>query len=91
MTPDDTARPRKLLTGAAPGGQWGIAYKDAKRDDDDLCHGSKLVDGWEAITAQIVAVPIMLAVLRAVANGNGDAATLRALAKRALKAAGTKP
>jgi hypothetical protein len=86
MATDDT-RPRKLLQAAAAGGQWGIVYKNAKRDEDDLCMGSKLVDGWEAIAAQIVAVPDMLAALREVEKDSDDS-NLRRLARAALRKAG---
>jgi hypothetical protein len=87
-TKDVETRPRKLIAANAAGGQWGIAYKNAKRDEDDLCMGTKLRDDWEAIAAQIVAVPDMLAVLRAVAEA-GDP-VLKVKAKAALKKAGSR-
>jgi hypothetical protein len=86
MTNDAETRPRKLLAGRV---QWGVAYKDAARGDEDLCMGTVHMEGWEQITAQIVAVPLMLEALRRVANESADP-SLKALAKRALKAAGTR-
>jgi hypothetical protein len=83
-TRDDTLRPRKMI---AVGNQWGVCYRDAKRGDDDLCMGSIFVDGWEAIAAQIVAVPDMLAVLR-ICAAVSDEPDLRRAAKAALKKAG---
>jgi hypothetical protein len=85
MTTTDDARPRRVVT---VGNMWAVAYARAKRGEEDLCQGSILAEGWEAVAAQIVAVPFMLEVLRAVAEESPDL-RLKRLAERALKKAGT--